>query len=89
MDAVTVDFPLRGEWWAPNTPGSRVPSHGTDLLGQRYAYDFVRTVPGAKVLRLSRHSLPSYLVRGVRLRDCFGWGAAHPGGDVGGRRRGP
>jgi murein DD-endopeptidase MepM/ murein hydrolase activator NlpD len=51
-----------------------VPSHGTDILGQRYAYDFVRAVPGVKGLRLSRHSLPSYLLRGVRLRDCFGWG---------------
>jgi hypothetical protein len=74
MDAVPGEFPLRGEWWTPNTPGTRVPSHGTDLLGQRYAYDFVRTVPTTKGMRLSQHSLPSYLVRGVRLRDCFGWG---------------
>ena len=37
-----VTFPLAtGEWLAPNTPGHRVPSHGTDQLGQRYAYDFV------------------------------------------------
>jgi murein DD-endopeptidase MepM/ murein hydrolase activator NlpD len=37
-----VVFPLpAGEWYAPNTPGHRVPSHGTDQLGQRYAYDFV------------------------------------------------
>jgi len=39
-DAIIVDFPLRGEWVAPNTPGSKVPSHGTDQLGQRYAFDF-------------------------------------------------
>jgi murein DD-endopeptidase MepM/ murein hydrolase activator NlpD len=31
MDAATVDLPLRGEWWTPNTPGSCVPGHGTDL----------------------------------------------------------
>lgn len=36
-----VTFPLVGEWFAPNTPGHKVPSHGTDQLGQRYAYDFV------------------------------------------------
>lgn len=37
-----VTFPLpTGEWLAPNTPGHKVPSHGTDQLGQRYAYDFV------------------------------------------------
>src|SRR5687768_2679459 len=40
--AVVVDFPLRGEWEAINTPAHRVPSHGTDYFGQRYAYDFVR-----------------------------------------------
>jgi hypothetical protein len=26
---VVVEFPLRGEWTAPNTPGKKVPSHGT------------------------------------------------------------
>lgn len=39
---IVVDFPLRGEWIAPTTPARRVPSHGTDMLGQRYAYDFFR-----------------------------------------------
>lgn len=75
MDTVTVDFPLRGEWWTPNTPGSRVPSHGTDLLGQRYAYDFVRTAQASRAVRLSRHSVLRYLTTGIPLRDCFGWGA--------------
>lgn len=40
--AALVDFPLRGEWRALNTPAERVPSHGTDYFGQRYAFDFVR-----------------------------------------------
>ena len=40
--AAVVDFPLRGEWRAVNTPAERVPSHGTDYFGQRYAYDFMR-----------------------------------------------
>lgn len=38
---IPVCFPLVGEWLAPNTPGHKIPSHGTDHLGQRYAYDFV------------------------------------------------
>ena len=39
---VVVDFPLRGEgWMAVTTPAHRVPSHGTDMLGQRYAYDLL------------------------------------------------
>jgi murein DD-endopeptidase MepM/ murein hydrolase activator NlpD len=44
------------------------------MLGQRYAYDFVRTGPGSRGTRFYRPSLPHYLVFGVRLRDCFGWG---------------
>ena len=71
---VVVDFPLRGEWVAPNTPGKKVPSHGTDMLGQRYAYDFVRLGPGPKGMRFYQPSPLHYLVLGVRLQDCFGWG---------------
>lgn len=57
------------------TPAARVPSHGTDLLGERYAYDLLRVDhrPGA-------HFHPggalSGLVRGIRTRDCYAWGAS-------------
>jgi hypothetical protein len=74
LTPVSVDFPLRGEWIAPNTPGKKVPSHGTDMLGQRYAYDFVRTELGTKGIRFYRTSPLHHLVLGVRLQDCFGWG---------------
>ena len=39
-NGLVLEFPLRGEWNAPHTPGTKIPSHGTDLLGQRYAFDF-------------------------------------------------
>jgi hypothetical protein len=42
-DPVVVKLPLRGEWSVERSPADRIPSHGTDLLGQRYAYDLVRT----------------------------------------------
>lgn len=71
---VIVDFPLRGEWIAPNTPGAKVPSHGTDLFGERYAYDFVGIDPKSRSMRFYRPSPLYYLIFGVRLRDCFGWG---------------
>jgi hypothetical protein len=71
---VIVDFPLRGEWITPNTPGAKIPSHGTDLLGQRYAYDFVGIDPQSQSNRFYRTGLLHYLVFGVRLQDCFGWG---------------
>ena len=69
-----VDFPLRGEWIAPNTPGKKVPSHGTDMLGERYAYDFVRVDLGSRPIRFYRPSPLHYVVLGVHLQDCLGWG---------------
>jgi len=71
---VVVDFPLRGEWIAPNTPGEKVPSHGTDMLGQRYAYDFVGVDSQSKSLLFYRPGPLRYLVLGAPLQDCYGWG---------------
>jgi Peptidase family M23 len=68
-----VDFPLRGEWTVERTPAHRIPSHGTDVLGQRYAYDFIRTDE-----RRGAHVHPATSLRwvliGGRTRDCYGWG---------------
>lgn len=38
---VELDLPFTGRWLVRNSPARRVPSHGTDLLGTRYAIDFV------------------------------------------------
>lgn len=38
---LTLDLPFTGAWLTQNSPARRVPSHGTDLLGERYAIDFV------------------------------------------------
>ena len=70
---VVVQFPLRGEWAAATTPAHRIPSHGTDMLGQRYAFDFVR-IDDRKGFHLHpAGTLRSYLIGG-RTRDCYGWG---------------
>jgi murein DD-endopeptidase MepM/ murein hydrolase activator NlpD len=75
MDApVVVDFPLKGEWISPNTPGTKIPSHGTNLFGERYAYDFVGVEPGSRNTSFYQGSPLRYLLFGVRLRDCHGWG---------------
>lgn len=70
---VVVGFPLRGEWTVERTPAERIPSHGTDLLGMRYAYDFIRTDD-----RPGRHVHPASTLRwvlvGGRTQDCYGWG---------------
>lgn len=70
----SVAFPLRGEWTALHTPAERVPSHGTNHFGQRYAFDFARLVgPYQKAYRkpIWRHVLAS-----VGVEDCYGWGEA-------------
>lgn len=38
---VRLSLPFTGRWQVRNSPARRVPSHGTDLLGERYAIDFV------------------------------------------------
>ena len=38
---IILASPFAGRWLAQNSPARRVPSHGTDLLGERYAIDFV------------------------------------------------
>jgi hypothetical protein len=72
-DPVVVELPLRGEWTVERTPADRIPSHGTDVLGQRYAYDFVRTDdrPGLRVHPAGRLR---WLLVGGRTRDAYGWG---------------
>jgi hypothetical protein len=38
---VVLDLPFTGRWLVQNSPARRVPSHGTDLFGERFAIDFV------------------------------------------------
>ncbi|RZS64572.1 peptidase M23-like protein [Agromyces ramosus] len=72
---VIVEFPLRGEnWMAVTTPAHRVPSHGTDMLGQRYAYDFLIVDRRKGVHFHPASSLRGELVGG-RTRESYAWGA--------------
>jgi hypothetical protein len=74
LDApVVVEFPLRGEWSVERTPAYRIPSHGTDVLGQRYAYDLVRTDHGRGFHLHPAGSLRLALIGG-RTREFYGWG---------------
>jgi hypothetical protein len=82
--ARVVDFPLRGEWMAVQTPASRVPSHGTDMLGQRYAFDLIRFDPRRGSPDRPAAGLRALLL-GIPTRECRGWGEpihAPLGGDV-------
>jgi hypothetical protein len=72
-DAIAMAFPLRGVWVAVTTPTHRIPSHGTDVLAQRYALDLVMPDERPGLHLHPAGTLRSYLIGG-RTRDAFGWG---------------
>ena len=73
-EPILVQFPLRGEWLSPNTPGSKIPSHGTNKLGTRYAYDFIQVDWNRMGYPAYRVRFPRYLLFGVPLNDYYCWG---------------
>lgn len=75
VEELPVDFPLRGEWTAVQTPAFRVPSHGTHQLAQTYAFDFLRINWEHRGFRFHKRSALYYETLGVRLDECYGWSA--------------
>ncbi len=73
-EPIIVELPLRGEWLSPNTPGTRIPSHGTNQLGARYAYDFIQVDWKRKGRPAYRGSLSQYLLFGIPISDYYCWG---------------
>jgi hypothetical protein len=41
MPEIELSLLFTGRWLARNSPARRVPSHGSDLFGERYAIDFI------------------------------------------------
>ena len=72
--AVVVDLPLRGEWVAVTTPAHRIPSHGTDMLAQRYAYDLLRVDGNRSGMNLYPGGGLRAWTLGVRTSEIYGWG---------------
>lgn len=73
-EPIIVEFPLRGEWLSPNTPGAKIPSHGTNQLGARYAYDFIQVDWKRKGLPAYHGSLLQYLLFGIPISNYYCWG---------------
>ena len=74
QNSVVVDFPLRGEWVAYHTPAERIPSHGTDQLGQRFAFDFLRIENDEPGWKWCRSPMWRYLLAGAPISDFYAWG---------------
>ena len=73
LTPIIVEFPLRGEWAAIQTPAERIPSHGTDFGGLRYAYDFLRIDKEQDGWKFFHSPKWQYNLVGVTLDDCYGW----------------
>lgn len=71
---ILVQFPLRGEWLSPNTPGTKIPSHGTNRFGARYAYDFIQVDWNRRGSPAYRVNFMKYLLFGAPLSEYYGWG---------------
>lgn len=52
-----MGYPFTGRWLVRNSPANRVPSHGSNLFGTRYAIDFVPLAPEATTSRMTVRDL--------------------------------
>jgi Peptidase family M23 len=68
---IVVRSPLQGEWFALQTPGHKIPSHGTDQLGQRFAFDFVHA-DDMKLMGDFWAGLRYWFAGGIPLSKCKG-----------------
>jgi hypothetical protein len=50
-EPVVLSLPFHGRWLVQNSPARRVPSHGVDLFGERYAIDFVGVDAGRRTAK--------------------------------------
>lgn len=73
INPIVVEFPLRGEWTAANTPGYKVPSHGTHVFAQTYAYDFARLDWTKDGIHLYTKGILAHLMGQVKVEDCPSW----------------
>ena len=71
---MTVSFPLHGIYISPNSPGTKVPSHGTADFGEAYAIDFVMIQDNHRIKKSYSKSFLKYLFKGLQLSDFYGWG---------------
>lgn len=74
MRVIPIEPPLKGEWMVMNSPGTKVPSHGTDYFAQTYAYDFLQVDWNHEPAKFYKKSTLDYLLGKVHLIDCYCYG---------------
>ncbi len=74
MIPIPVKPPLKGEWMVMNSPGTKVPSHGTDFFAQTYALDLLQVDWTHKAHKFYKKSALDYILGRVHLSDCYCYG---------------
>ncbi len=69
-----VQMPVEGMLITPNTPGSKIPSHGIDKYGVEYAIDFIILPNDNFIKKPYKGSVFKYIFTGIPLTDFFSWG---------------
>ena len=57
-----------------NSPGTEVPSHGTDYFAQTYGFDLLQVDWAHKPVKFYKKSALSYVLGQVHLSDCYCYG---------------
>lgn len=57
-----------------NSPGSKVPSHGTDSFASTYAFDLLQVDWTQKSVKFHRKSTLDQILGRVHLNDCYSYG---------------
>lgn len=57
LPSVDLAYPFKGRWLIQNSPGNRVPSHGTTLFATSFAIDFVPVNEAGRTAPITLRSL--------------------------------
>ena len=74
LNPIPINPPLKGEWMPLNSPGTKIPSHGTDSFAQRYAFDFLQVDFSKNFIKFYKKSPLAYILGRVHLKDCYCYG---------------
>jgi len=74
MNPIVIEFPLRGEWQTPTTPAKKIPSHGTNQFGLRFAFDFLQVDWEKRRKPFYSTSFLRYFFFGIPLNKSYCWG---------------
>ena len=74
MEPILIESPLKGEWMVVNSPGSKVPSHGTHSFASTYAFDLMQVDWTQKPVKFHRKNTLDHILGRVHLEDCYSYG---------------